>query len=63
MESSSTLSFANLGFSSTAEYRGQGVGLGLICASILELKQRGMRGCFVDWVDLKGTYQELGMLI
>lgn len=20
-----------------------------------------MRGCFVDWVDLKGTYQELGM--
>lgn len=29
----------------------------------MELKQRGMRGCFVDWVDLKGTYQELGMIV
>ncbi|KAI5849546.1 glycoside hydrolase superfamily [Morchella snyderi] len=42
------------------EYRGQGVGLGLICAAILELKQRGMRACFVDWVDLQGTYEQLG---
>lgn len=63
MISPGTLNFVNIYFSSTAEYRGQGVGLGLICASILELKQRGMRGCFVDWVDLKGTYQELGMSI
>lgn len=44
-----------------AEYRGQGVGLGLICAAILELKQRGMRACFVDWVDLEGTYEQLGI--
>ncbi|CAZ81399.1 unnamed protein product [Tuber melanosporum] len=43
-----------------AECRGQGVGLGLICASIMELKQRGLRGCFVDWADFEGTYKELG---
>ena len=27
----------------------------------MELKQRGLRGCFVDWADFEGTYKELGM--
>lgn len=45
------------------QFRGQGLGLALICASILELKSRGLKGCFVDWVDLaefEGTYKQLG---
>lgn len=47
----------------TGDFRGQGLGLALICASILELKSRGLKGCFVDWVDItefEGTYKQLG---
>ncbi|KAF8471912.1 glycoside hydrolase superfamily [Kalaharituber pfeilii] len=45
------------------DFRGQGLGLALICASIMELKSRGLKGCFVDWVDwaeFEGTYRQLG---
>ena len=33
---------------------------GLIVAAILELKQRGLRGCFIDWADDIETYTSLG---
>lgn len=44
-------------------YRGHGLGIGLIWAAIEELKQRGLTGCFVDWVDkgeFEGTYKQVG---
>ncbi|TGZ81053.1 glycoside hydrolase [Ascodesmis nigricans] len=33
---------------------------GLIVAAILELKMRGLRGCFIDWADDVQTYMSLG---
>ncbi|KAK6541801.1 hypothetical protein TWF694_007582 [Orbilia ellipsospora] len=42
------------------EYRGRGVGRGLVCAAILELKSRGLKGCFVDWSTDRQVYEELG---
>lgn len=44
----------------TAEYRDLGVRKGLIVAAILELKQRGLKGCFIDWADDIETYTNLG---
>jgi len=45
---------------SVADYRSLGVRKGLIVAAILELKQRGLRGCFIDWADDIDTYTKLG---
>ncbi|KAK6354113.1 hypothetical protein TWF730_008531 [Orbilia blumenaviensis] len=42
------------------EFRGRGVGIGLVCAAILELQSRGLTGCFVDWSTDRQVYEELG---
>jgi len=42
------------------ESRGQGLRRGLIIAAILEMKARGLRGCFIDWADDVDTYMSLG---
>lgn len=43
------------------EYRNRsGVRKGLIVAAILELKQRGLKGCFVGWADDWEVYTSLG---
>ncbi|KAK6344211.1 hypothetical protein TWF696_007853 [Orbilia brochopaga] len=42
------------------EYRGRGVGAGLVCAALLELKNRGLAGCFVDWSTDRQVYESLG---
>ncbi|KAF3920442.1 Beta-hexosaminidase [Dactylellina cionopaga] len=42
------------------EYRGRGVGRGLVCAAIMELQNRGLKGCFVDWSTDRQVYEELG---
>ncbi|KAI5803125.1 glycoside hydrolase superfamily, partial [Geopyxis carbonaria] len=50
-----------LGFVSVIpESRNLGVRKGLIVAAIIELKSRGLRGCFVDWADDIETYTSLG---
>lgn len=52
-----------LGFVSVKpELAGIGIRKGLIVAAILELKHRGLRGCFIDWADDIATYKSLGML-
>ncbi|KAF3206303.1 hypothetical protein TWF679_008820 [Orbilia oligospora] len=42
------------------EFRGRGVGIGLVCAAIIELQSRGLTGCFVDWSTDRQVYEELG---
>ncbi|KAK6511550.1 hypothetical protein TWF481_000465 [Arthrobotrys musiformis] len=42
------------------EFRGRGVGFGLVCAAIIELQSRGLTGCFVDWSTDRQVYEDLG---
>jgi hypothetical protein len=46
--------------SATPEIETLGVRKGLIVAALIELKQRGLRGCFIDWADDIETYTSLG---
>ncbi|BDD56916.1 hypothetical protein MAP00_002331 [Monascus purpureus] len=41
-------------------HRSQGIGLALLCHAIVNMKQRGIEGIFVDWVSLNGWYEKVG---
>ncbi|KAJ5094110.1 Glycoside hydrolase superfamily [Penicillium angulare] len=43
-----------------ADYRASGIGLALISHALENMKQRGIEGVFVDWVALKGWYEQVG---
>lgn len=43
-----------------ADHRKSGVGLALISHAVENMKNRGIEGVFVDWVSLKGWYEQVG---
>jgi GNAT superfamily N-acetyltransferase len=40
--------------------RGQGHGRALLDASLIYLRERGVRGCVIDWTDLAAFYEKFG---
>ncbi|KAJ9271552.1 CAZyme family GH3 [Paecilomyces variotii] len=42
------------------EHRKAGVGLAMLCHAILNMKDRGVEGVFVDWVSMKDWYEKVG---
>jgi len=40
-----------------------GLGLGLLCAAIEQLKHRGANACFVDWISHKDWYEKSGFKV
>ncbi len=42
------------------EHRRFGVGLGMVCEALNELKRRGLKSCIVDWVFSRGMYERCG---
>lgn len=42
------------------ELRGQGLGRALLDASLNYLRERGVRGCVIDWTDLAEFYEKFG---
>ncbi|KAL1853477.1 hypothetical protein Plec18170_005474 [Paecilomyces lecythidis] len=43
-----------------AGHRKAGVGLAMLCHAILNMKDRGIEGVFVDWVSMKEFYEKVG---
>lgn len=43
-----------------AGHRKAGVGLAMLCHAILNMKDRGIEGVFVDWVSMKDFYEKVG---
>lgn len=44
-------------------HRRSGIGLALVCHAILDMKQRGIQGIFVDYTDIAEWYQKVGFHI
>ncbi|EKD16423.1 uncharacterized protein L3040_008524 [Drepanopeziza brunnea f. sp. 'multigermtubi'] len=42
------------------EARGKGVGLALLVNAIEHMKSRGLEGVLIDWVVIRGFYEQLG---
>lgn len=42
------------------DLRGQGLGRALMDASLIHLRERGVRGCLIDWTDLVNFYTRFG---
>jgi beta-N-acetylhexosaminidase len=40
--------------------RGKGVGLALLIKAMENMKERGLEGVLIDWVDIRGFYETLG---
>ncbi len=40
--------------------RGKGVGLALMVKAMENMKERGIKGVFIDWVVIKDFYEKLG---
>jgi beta-N-acetylhexosaminidase len=41
-------------------HRGSGIGLALMCHAILDMKQRGIQGIFVDFTEIAQWYEKVG---
>ncbi|KAF2147574.1 glycoside hydrolase family 3 protein [Aplosporella prunicola CBS 121167] len=41
-------------------WRKRGVGLAMSASAVADLRARGVKGVFVDWVELRGWYERLG---
>lgn len=46
-----------------AAHRGKGIGLALLCHAILDLRERGVEGVFVDWTSKVEWYARLGFRV
>ncbi|KAK5800375.1 hypothetical protein VI817_002587 [Penicillium citrinum] len=42
------------------EHRKSGIGLAMVCHAVENMKHRGIKGVFVDWVALEGYYEKAG---
>jgi beta-N-acetylhexosaminidase len=40
--------------------RGRGIGLGMVAQASELLKERGVRNCYIDWVELTDFYSKVG---
>ncbi|KAL1408343.1 hypothetical protein Q8F55_005151 [Vanrija albida] len=45
----------------SAKSRGEGAGVGLCAAALIDLVKRGADGCFIDWVSMVGFYERFGL--
>jgi len=41
--------------------RGKGVGLALLVTAMENMRGRGIEGVFIDWVVIRGFYENLGL--
>ncbi|TXT13411.1 hypothetical protein VHUM_00778 [Vanrija humicola] len=45
----------------SAKSRGEGAGVGMCAAALIDLVRRGADGCFIDWVAMVGFYERFGL--